>query len=154
MVCLDSVNDCTSKMVGDQSQCSGKVKRSPSSIESSATPDEHSVSLGPVVVKGSTSEVQYASNSAFLACSLNNGGCSELCVNTYGSRHVCACMPGRVLNDDGVSCMDKVSLASAQAPADDNSVVVVASVAVIAILNILAVIAIVMRRGKNLPVAV
>ena len=133
MVCLAAQTSCTDNMVGDTTKCTDvKVKRS---IEASAQPDEHSVSLGPLIVKRETSEVEYTSNSSFLPCSLvsrlylrknlllsdqiiqcyyhflqNNGGCSELCVNTYASGHVCACLPGRVLNDDGVSCMGKLSM--------------------------------------------
>ncbi|KAJ8248205.1 hypothetical protein GJAV_G00239500 [Gymnothorax javanicus] len=38
-------------------------------------------------------------------CERDNGGCSEVCVNTKGSRR-CECGPGRVLDVDGRSCID------------------------------------------------
>lgn len=44
-------------------------------------------------------------------CDKDNGGCSELCVNTKGSRR-CACGRGRLLSEDGLTCrgMDHLSV--------------------------------------------
>ena len=36
-------------------------------------------------------------------CSINNGGCDEMCTNTNGS-YVCSCNDGYILNDDGLTC--------------------------------------------------
>ncbi|XP_078703222.1 uncharacterized protein LOC144928558 isoform X2 [Branchiostoma floridae x Branchiostoma belcheri] len=38
-------------------------------------------------------------------CASNNGGCVEICINTYGSFR-CSCPAGYVLNADGISCDD------------------------------------------------
>ncbi|KAJ8359837.1 hypothetical protein SKAU_G00163620 [Synaphobranchus kaupii] len=38
-------------------------------------------------------------------CERDNGGCSEVCVNTKGSQR-CECGPGRVLDVDGRSCIE------------------------------------------------
>ena len=36
-------------------------------------------------------------------CEQSNGGCTEVCVNTKGSRR-CECWQGRVLDEDGQNC--------------------------------------------------
>ena len=36
-------------------------------------------------------------------CSMNNGGCDQMCTNTNGS-YVCSCDDGYTLNDDGLTC--------------------------------------------------
>ena len=36
-------------------------------------------------------------------CNTNNGGCSQICTNTQGSR-VCSCRTGYTLASDGTSC--------------------------------------------------
>lgn len=48
-------------------------------------------------------------------CDKDNGGCSELCVNTKGSRR-CACGRGRLLSEDGLTCrgMDHLCLCCMQ----------------------------------------
>ena len=33
-------------------------------------------------------------------CSINNGGCDQMCTNT----NVCSCNDGYILNDDGLTC--------------------------------------------------
>ena len=49
---------------------------------------------------------QISLNCSFLdidECSINNGGCDEMCTNTNGS-YVCSCNDGYILNDDGLTC--------------------------------------------------
>jgi len=37
------------------------------------------------------------------SCSINNGGCCQICTNTTEGR-ICSCEEGFQLNDDGFSC--------------------------------------------------
>lgn len=37
-------------------------------------------------------------------CAVGNGGCSQRCVEEFGSFH-CECLPGYVLQPDGVGCL-------------------------------------------------
>ena len=36
-------------------------------------------------------------------CLTDNGGCSDVCVNTDGGFE-CSCSEGRIMNDDGMTC--------------------------------------------------
>lgn len=36
-------------------------------------------------------------------CLVNNGGCSDICTNTFGN-FTCSCMTGYALTDDGRTC--------------------------------------------------
>ena len=36
-------------------------------------------------------------------CADNNGGCSQICINTNGN-HQCSCEDGYLLNSDGRTC--------------------------------------------------
>ena len=39
-------------------------------------------------------------------CSINNGGCEQICVNEVGNYH-CECHPGYKLANDPISCVGK-----------------------------------------------
>ena len=42
-------------------------------------------------------------------CSQDNGGCSQLCVNTLGSHH-CACTTGYDLDMDNTTCLGRLNM--------------------------------------------
>jgi len=40
-------------------------------------------------------------------CEINNGGCSDTCVETYRGHHICECESGYVLDKDNRTCVDR-----------------------------------------------
>ena len=40
-------------------------------------------------------------------CAISNGGCEQICDNTYGSFE-CDCQPGYTLNADGFNCSGEI----------------------------------------------
>merc|ERR1712121_78995 len=159
-VCVETANACVAALAA---KCSKKKKRALTvNTNDKVRPEEHDLALGPLYVH-KENEIRVSNGTTLLPCQINNGGCSEICVNSFGTGHICACRPGRVLTDDGYSCMDTgVLIKLAEQPQRQNdvstkatsheAVMIVSAVAIITILNIIAVIVIVSRKGKKYPV--
>lgn len=159
-VCASDASDCVKALT---KECPAKrMKRALTvNTDDKVRPEEHNLSLGPLYVH-KENVIRVSNGSTILPCQINNAGCSEICVNSFGKGHICACRPGRILSDDGYSCMDKsVLIKLAEQPrhydvsteaTSHEAVMIVSAVAIITILNIIAVIVIVSRKGKKYPV--
>jgi len=153
VVCLKDV-DCTEFM-----PTSRRRRRRSNEAENQG----HQLTIGPLRVLSNEEKAVNVKEETSL-CAVNNGGCQDICIDTIGSsRPRCACNAGRVLRDDGFTCMSIADLQrtpqkvyteirSVEKSGVSETTVVIAAVAIIALLNILGVFVIVSRKGKKYPV--
>jgi len=154
VVCLQDV-DCTEFMP--------TLRRRRRRRSNEAENQGHQLTIGPLRVLSNEEKAVNVKEETSL-CAVNNGGCQDICIDTIGSsRPRCACNAGRVLRDDGFTCMSIADLQrtpqkvyteirSVEKSGVSETTVVIAAVAIIALLNILGVFVIVSRKGKKYPV--